>query len=167
MKDRLAPLVSPLHRLWIGLLLMFLFLAVQDLIFKAGFLLILFVLLFLSGKKFRPLPNFLLFFSLVFFQILNPSGEVLGQVGFLIITEEALEKGLMRGMTLVGLIFISLISVRPGLGGKSHSLLARTFYYFSRFMDSRDYLKTGEKRHLFKKLDSLLLQVYRGESSEE
>ena len=166
MKDRLAPIIPSNLRIWLGILLIVPYLVIQNLWFKAAFLLVLLILLYLSGKKFRPLPNFLLFSSILFFQLLSPSGEVLWQAGVFMVTREALEKGLMRGMTLVGLIFISLISVRPGVGKKKETLLARTFYYFSCFMESRDFLIKGEKKDFFHRLDTLLLDVYRSRENE-
>jgi heptaprenyl diphosphate synthase len=65
-----------------------------------------------------------------------PLGRVLLSLGPLKITQGALESGLGKGLTLVGLVYLSRLSVRPDLElpGTAGRYVARTFFYLNRLL---------------------------------
>jgi hypothetical protein len=68
-----------------------------------------------------------------------PLGRVLWNVGPWKITAGALEAGLGKGLTLVGLAYLSRFCVRPDLRlpGAAGRYVARTFYYLNRLLELR------------------------------
>jgi len=65
-----------------------------------------------------------------------PLGRVLLSLGPLKITQGALESGLAKGLTLVGLVYLSRLCVRPDLElpGTAGRYVARTFFYLNRLL---------------------------------
>lgn len=159
MKDRIASLLPPPARLWTGLSLALALFLMDDLVIKALMLIPLLVYMILGGRRPKPLLYLTLLGSVLVFQLLSPSGRVLAKLGPWEITADALSRGLDRGMTLVGLMFISFGSIGRNLKDSlpRKSLPAATFYYFSRFMDSRDSLGKGR---FMERLDDLLFSLY-------
>jgi len=86
-------------------------------------------------------------------------GRVLFEVGPMPITEVALRNGVLKGLTIVGLVFISLFSVRSDLKlpGRLGGLVARLFYYFERIMEGRHKI---EARRLIGSIDEVLTSIY-------
>ena len=108
------------------------------------FVRILQVLLFawlatVNGKRIKWTYFVIMLVSITFFHTLNPFGEVLMRLGPWTITRGALEDGLMRGFTIIGLVFISLFSIRPDLKlpGQLGGLLGKVFWYFERVFASK------------------------------
>jgi heptaprenyl diphosphate synthase len=68
-----------------------------------------------------------------------PLGRVLLNLGPLKITQGALESGLGKGLTLVGLVYLSRLCVRPDLElpGTAGRYVARTFFYLNRLLELR------------------------------
>ena len=92
---------------------------------KAGQVAVFCLLVVLSGTKggLRLLRTVLiLLFSTVLFNLVTPFGRVLVEWGPLVVTQGALSTGLLKGLTLVGLMLLSRLSVRrsvvlPGVLG--------------------------------------------------
>jgi heptaprenyl diphosphate synthase len=84
-----------------------------------------------------------------------PLGRVLWLVGPWKITQGALEAGLGKGLTLVGLAYLSRFCVRPDLRlpGTAGHYVARTFFYLNRLLDLR---RSISLRRLAKTLDRTL-----------
>lgn len=113
----------------------------------------------LAGKRIKWLYFVVMVSSITFFHLLVPMGRVLFAVGSLTITEVALRNGLLKGLTIVGLVFISLFSVRSDLKlpGRLGGLVARLFFYFERIMEGRQKI---EARRLIPSVDEVLTSIY-------
>lgn len=92
-----------------------------------------------NGKRIKWIYFVIMVVSITFFHTLSPFGEVIARIGAYTVTRGALRDGLMRGFTIVGLVFISLFSIRPDLKlpGRLGGLLGRVFWYFERIFDSK------------------------------
>ncbi|MFP4643022.1 MAG: hypothetical protein ACLFM0_01575 [Spirochaetales bacterium] len=92
-----------------------------------------------NGKRIKWMYFVIMVVSITFFHTLSPIGEVLLELGAWTITRDALEDGLMRGFTIIGLVFISLFSIRPDLKlpGRLGGLLGKVFWYFERVFASK------------------------------
>ena len=112
-----------------------------------------------AGKRIKWLYFVIMVTSITFFHLLVPMGRVLFQIGPLPITEVALRNGLLKGLTIVGLVFISLFSVRSDLKlpGRLGGLVARLFFYFERIMEGRHRI---EARRLIGSIDEVLTSIY-------
>lgn len=166
MKDRLERLVSPSLRLMTAFLIIPPYLLMDSVLGKIGLYLFLSILLIFSGKKHRMLIRLIMLFSILFFQFLSPLGRVLWQWGPLSFTAGALERGFLKGITFLGLMNISLISIRPGwvLPGRTGALITGSLYYFARFME----LERRDKARGFGEIDRVLIEIYNsGPHSEE
>ncbi|MDC7223570.1 MAG: hypothetical protein PQJ60_07490 [Spirochaetales bacterium] len=163
MKDKISLITGLRFRFFAALSVTVPFLLINSLPIKGALFLLLYLLMPLSGKKIHVFSGFFLFASVLFFQLLSPRGEILWEGGPFAITRGALEEGLIRGMTLLGLVNLSLISIRPGLRlpGEGGALLARTLFYFGQFMDMRDRLREIKQvKGWTAELDLILDEVY-------
>ncbi len=93
------------------------------------------------------------------FHVLIPAGTVLFNIGPLPVTSGALRAGFFKGLTLLGMVFISLVAVRADLRlpGRIGSLVGKTFWSFEQIMEHRSEL---DIRHVFATGDILLLRLY-------
>ena len=157
--DRLGRLMAPYPRLVAGLLILPAFLLQPDPRYKALLALVFAGLSLFSGKKLQPLYFLMMVTSITFFNLLVPWGRVLFRVGPLTITEGALTRGLLKSFTLIGLVFLSLFTVRKELRlpGRLGGLVTRVFYYLDRIFEVRGRL---DPRNVTASLDTLLLSVY-------
>jgi hypothetical protein len=88
-----------------------------------------------------------------------PLGRVLWRVGPWRITQGALESGLAKGLTLVGLVYLSRFCVRPDLRlpGAAGRYVARTLFYLNRLLELR---RTLTLTRLAGSLDRVLLELW-------
>jgi len=88
-----------------------------------------------------------------------PLGRVLWRVGPWRITQGALESGLAKGLTLVGLAYLSRFCVRPDLRlpGIAGRYVARTLFYLNRLLEARPALSLTR---LADSLDRVLLKLW-------
>ncbi len=157
--DRLNQVLGVQPRFVAGILAMIPFLMVDFLPFKALLAAVFTMTALLAGKRIRWTYFLILTASVTFFHLLAPFGRVLFVVGPMTVTLGALENGLIRSLTLIGMVFLSLSAVGPNLRlpGRFGGLLARTFYYFEVILDGKE----GLSRHrLFESLDDLLLERF-------
>ena len=161
-RDLLGTFLSPAFRFWTGLSLIPAWLFLDILPVKAGLVVLFGLLAFLSGKKIRFLYFIILISSITFFHLFMPSGRVLAEIGPLRITIGALEAGLEKGITLCGLVMLSLFSVSGSLKlpGRFGGLLARTFYFFEEILEARAKIVPGR---VIGTLDSLLIELFPAE----
>jgi hypothetical protein len=90
-----------------------------------------------------------------------PLGRVLWRVGPWRITQGALESGLAKGLTLVGLAYLSRFCVQPDLRlpGAAGRYVARTLFYLNRLIEMRAHLSLSRLADsLDRVLDSLWSQ---------
>lgn len=120
----------------------------------------------LAGKRIKWLYFVIMVSSITFFNLLTPMGRILLQLGPWPITETALERGLMKGFTIVGLVFISLFSIRPDLKlpGRLGGLVGRVFYYFEQIMEGRGRI---EAKRLIPSIDEVLTGLFRPDGEGE
>jgi heptaprenyl diphosphate synthase len=114
-----------------------------------------FVLARLAGKRVSLLYFSFLTLSITLFQIFVPFGRVLLRLGSFALTEGALSEGLLKGVTLSGLVFLSLAAVSKNLvfPGRLGALWGKTFAYYERLLEVR---KSLNARNLFSSLDTVL-----------
>lgn len=157
--DRIGWFVDPLPRFAAGMLMLPPYLFIEGLGYKAilaGFFALLAVA---AGKKIRWGYYLILILSVSFFSLLSPWGRVLLEIGPLTITSGALEKGLVRGITLTGMVFLSMAVIRPELKlpGGFGGLLGRTFFYFDIVIEGE---KKLSRKNFFSSLDDLLMERF-------
>ncbi len=118
-----------------------------------------------AGKKIKWLYFVIMVGSITLFNLLSPFGRVLLTIGPVEVTSGALRAGLMKGFTVVGLVFISLFSIRSDLSlpGRLGGLIGRVFFYFEKILDGR---KRIEPRRLIASIDDILESIY-GAAEEE
>ena len=153
--DRIEPLLPPTQRFLWGTTLLVLFLFQHLLPVKLLLVLLFGGLGILAGKRIRWSYFLLLAASITLFNLLTPYGRVLFSLGPLDVTSGALTDGLMKGITIVGLVFVSLFSVsrRLVLPGRFGAFLGRSFYYFERLYGER---KRVRRSHIIEDIDAIL-----------
>lgn len=164
--DRVSPWISASHRFIWGLSLLVLFLFSHGIIARLLFALLFALLARLAGKRIRYSYFLLLTLSITLFHLLSPFGEILYSIGRLEITRGALLTGLTKGITISGLVFVSLFSVSRNLSlpGRFGRLLGRSFYYFERLYGEKR--KVGRKSFLAD-VDAILLSLFPSEEVGE
>lgn len=157
--DRLASHISPSFRFWTGLSLIPAYFMIESSLVKACLVILFFCTATLAGKRIRFFYFLFLVSSITFFHLLTPMGRVLADIGPIPITAGALETGVHKGLTLCGLVFLSLFSVTPALKlpGKIGGLLARMFYYFEEILDGRKRISPG---NFIGSLDDVLMDLF-------
>lgn len=152
---------DPLHLFITSAVILPAYLLQDELIVRMAQVLLFATLSTVAGKKIKWLYFVIMVGSITFFNLLSPMGRVMFSVGPLEVTQGALRNGVMKGVTIVGLVFISLFSIRPDLRlpGRLGGLLVRLFYYFERIVDTKR--KKLEARRLIESIDDILDSLYR------
>jgi len=134
------------------------FLFQQDLIIKISEAGIFILLNIFFRKKVRIFPPLIAFLSIVFMNLLSPYGKVIADAGFLRVTDGALESGIMKAGTFLGLLYLSKISVtrETAVPGRAGKLITETFYLFEQLTDE---WKNIEEKGILQRLDRLLLTI--------
>ncbi|WP_319562933.1 hypothetical protein [Marispirochaeta sp.] len=164
--DYIAPLVKPGHRFVWGLLLLLSFLFIQGLFARLVLVVLFAVLSRAAGKRIRFSYFIILTSSIALFNLLTPWGEVLVSPGGFDVTRGALVAGLTKGITISGLVFVSLFSVSRDLKlpGRFGRLLGRSFYYFERLYSQK---RKVHRRTFFADIDEVLLDLFPAHHSED
>ncbi len=159
-RGSLGRLLSPVHAFLGGLLLLPAFLFQTHLALRAGQAALFIGLALLSGRRIRPWNLIGISAGIVLMNLLVPYGRVLFDAGPFSITLGALQSGLLKAATVVGLIYLSLFSIRSELPfpGTFGGLLSRVIYYFERILSSPRRL---DRRNLIGSLDTLLMDICR------
>jgi heptaprenyl diphosphate synthase len=157
-RDLLGRIVSPRGAFLAGLAMLLPFVFIEHLGLQAALVALYLALSLLVGRRFRPLFPVMATIGIVAANLLMPSGRVLWSAGPLSITSGALMLGLRKSLTFVGLVYLSLFAIRPGLPlpGKIGGLAARMVYYFERLLEAD---KSLDRRDPLGSLDRLLWRV--------
>ena len=164
--DRIGNIVAPVPRFWAALIALPGFLLIDNLLLKLIITVFYSVLTYFSGRKIRWTFFIILIISITFFHLLIPMGRVLVRFGSFVITEEALNRGLIKGIGLTGMVLLSTASIRPELinSGALGGLLGRSFYYFYIIIEGKSQLSW---KNFFESLDRLLLEKFDFQSSRQ
>lgn len=134
--------------------------------------LVFFLLALTRRGKLRLLPSILMIAGITFFALFSPHGQVLARWGRFSVTTGALEAGLIRGLTLAGMVFLSQLALSPQLHlpGKLGGFVVDMFGLLDKLtkeglMVKKDKKFVGIKR-LITSLDEYLYQVYWSEVQE-
>jgi hypothetical protein len=157
--NRLAQHTHPLHIFAAGVLTIVAFLFQEALLVRALQVLAFAGVATLAGKRIRWGYFAIMVSSITFFNLVTPVGRVLIELGPLAVTQGALRQGLLKSLAIVGLVFISLFTVRPDLRlpGTFGGILARVFYYFERVLDTRRRVSAA---NLVESVDAILMELY-------
>ncbi|MBN2440007.1 MAG: hypothetical protein JXJ04_01635 [Spirochaetales bacterium] len=151
---RLSPFAILAH----GLIILPAFLLQENLYFRL-FQTILFIVLSLGIKKKSNLVFSLLsFIFIVVFNVGSPNGEVLIHLFSFPITKQAIQTGIYKATTFIGLLALSKITIMPDLtiAGPMGGMIGKIFYYFEQLKIVRKKHKSGD---IFKQIDAILLEV--------
>ena len=159
--------IAPRQKLILGLLFIPSYLLQQSILIRCIQFFILITVYILQGGKFRIAPNLMLVSGIVLAYIIRPAGKVLFMLLEFPVTEGALISGITRSLMLIGLIYISRLSVSSKLNfkGTVGNLIGRVFYYFEAITEGRgnfhfrDFYKPEAKRRLISYIDDLLITV--------
>lgn len=134
--------------------------------------LVFFLLALTRRGKLRLLPSILMIAGITFFALFSPHGQVLARWGRFSVTTGALEAGLIRGLTLAGMVFLSQLALSPQLHlpGKLGGFVVDMFGLLDKLtkeglMVKKDKKFVGIKR-LVTSLDEHLYLVYWSEVQE-
>jgi len=157
--DYISTIVKPGHRFVWGLMLLLSFLFIQGLLPRLALVIIFALLARAAGKRIKFSYFIILTSSIALFNLLTPWGEVLYSVGGFDITRGALIAGLTKGITISGLVFVSLFSVSRDLQlpGRFGRLLGRSFYYFECLYSHK---RKVHRRSFFSDIDGILLDLF-------
>ncbi len=157
--DRLGSILPAAVRFWTGISLIPGYFLVDRLLPKLILVVLFAFMAKQAGKKIRYLYFIMMTLSITAFHLLTPMGRIIMELGPLQITSGALQTGLLKGITLGGLVFLSLFSVTPSLKlpGRLGGLLARMFYYFEEILDGRKRVKASD---FIGSLDIILMEIF-------
>ncbi|OQY32609.1 MAG: hypothetical protein B6241_10585 [Spirochaetaceae bacterium 4572_59] len=158
-KDRISRIISPTPRFWTGLTLIPGYFLIDNLFLKLMLVGFFAFMVLLAGKRIRYFYFTMMTLSITFFHILTPVGQILWTMGPLAVTAGALYTGFLKGVTLSGLVFLSLFSVTPALKlpGKLGGLLGKMFYYFEEILDGRKRVQAWD---FIGSLDNILMEIF-------
>ncbi len=167
--------MSPKRRMVMGLIFMPAFLLQESILIRSVQLAVIVLLYVLGGGKFRILPNLMLVAGIITAYLIRPAGIVLFNIGGFPVTKGALLPGVSRSLLIIGLIYISRLSVssRLSFNSAAGNLLGRVFFYFEAITENQNafpyryvYRKNGDKK-IISYLDDLLLSVEKRGNSKE
>ena len=133
-------------------------LSLQDVMpVRCGQMIFFMILAGMMGRRVRLIPPAVLLLSVVVASLFSPNGLVLFSIWRFDVTYGALRLGLLKGALLVGLIYVSRVSVGPGLKipGRFGALLLKAFAYFEALTEKWPSTRGG----LFSRIDQLLEEV--------
>ncbi len=124
------------------------------------------ILLTIKKGRIRLLPSIIILVSILFFNMLNPSGRVFITIGAFRITEGALEFGLKKAGVLLSMVFISQYSVSKDLHikGRIGYFISMMFYFFEELTENKTHFNVKEP---IKSIDTILLAVYKKDFNQK
>jgi len=157
--DRLQGIFSPVFRFWSLILLLIPFSLQNNPWLKLGETALLAFLVDRSGKRLKWSYFGIMVGSITFFHILTPAGELLFSLGPLDVTRGALALGFTKGLTIIGMVFLSLAAVHPSLRipGALGALMTETFQYLDLILERKGELTRG---NWIEKVDTFLEDIY-------
>ena len=142
-----------------GILSIVPFLLLRSIWLKLGLLLFYYILSRFNSKRIR-LPYFIVLSAfIIFFELMIPAGKILLQIGPFKLTEFALHRGILKAATLVGLVFISLSTIRKDIRipGGAGILFGKTFFYFEQLLQSKNRVKA---KKFISSIDDILYGIF-------
>lgn len=139
----------------------------QTVLFVRIFQVLLFLLLVvISGRKVKLLFHVMLFLSIALMNILTPCGEVLLKIGPLPVTHDALNLGIFKATTFLGLIYLSqfTISTNLKLPGVIGGTMGKVFFYFEKIKQEN---RACTNRNLIERIDFILFNVLKNPENME
>jgi hypothetical protein len=115
-----------------------------------------------SGRRRLVVGSIVFMATTIVVNLFSPAGRVLMRIGPFPVTRDAMEIGISKATTLVSLLYLSRIFVRPsvqlpGVVGRTISL---TFGYLNRLLAGRQPLAG---RNWVRRLDELFAGIYAGQ----
>lgn len=147
--------MAPGFRFLWGSSLLVLFLLQHEPVVKLLLVVLFAILARIAGKRIRYGYFAILLVTVTLFNLLSPYGVLIATLGPLRITEGALLSGVTKGLTIVGLVFVSLFSVSRHLvlPGRFGLFLGRSLFYFQRLYGEKKRLRRG---HIIEDIDAIL-----------
>jgi hypothetical protein len=151
--------ISARSLFWAGMLVLPAYLLQQDLVVRLVQVVLFGGLARLAGKRLQWLYFGSIIVTITIFHVIVPSGEVLAEVAGFRITAGALRTGVFKALTIVGMVFVSLVAVRADLRlpGRLGELAGKIFWAFEQIMERRDELSL---RRPFESVDRFLDHLY-------
>ena len=148
--------------LWLftGLIGFILLLALSSLWLKWCVVALFIIILLIKRKgKVKILPSLLITITITIFAMLEPSGKILYEKGFIKITQGALTSGLTRSSVLVGMVFISqtAVSKEMHIPGKAGNFIGRVFAYLDYLTQNKLVFKD---RNIIEVIDNHLMNAW-------
>lgn len=142
-----------------GMLVLPAYLLQEHIVVRAAQVVLFAILTVLAGKRLQWLYFLSIAAAIMLFHLFAPNGRVLFELGPMQVTAGALYAGGFKALTIVGLVFISLTSVRADLvlPGRLGSLAGRLFWSFEQIMERRSAMTL---RNAVGSVDELLLSLY-------
>ena len=142
-----------------ALCLMLVFLFISDVRIKAALTVIFYIAARIRRRHIRILPSLIILVTVTIVALLSPAGRVLVRLGNFPLTLGALETGLSRSLTLVGMVFLSQYATSGNvkLPGKAGILLESVFCWFSELSAKKLSFRKGA---VISTLDAHLSAVY-------
>lgn len=146
-------------RFCVALVIMIAFLFIKDVLIMAALTILFYIAARIRRRKVRILPSIIILVTVTLAALLTPAGRVLVRLGNFPITLGALETGLSRAFTLVGMVFLSQYATSGTikLPGTVGALLESVFIWFSRLSATKLSFKKGK---IISTLDEHLLKTY-------
>ena len=144
---------------WAGLVALPAYLLQDDIRIRLAQVVLFGSLARVAGKRLQWLYFLSIAATITLFHLIVPSGEVIAEFGAFRLTVGALRTGLFKALSIIGMVFLSLVAVRADLRlpGRVGSLVGKIFWAFEQIMERRD---TLEVRRPFAGADGLLLALY-------
>lgn len=144
---------------WGGMLTLPAYLLQDNLTIRLGQVVLFGALARVAGKKLQWVYFISIIVTITVFHVIVPSGAVLAEIGGVRITQGALRTGVFKALTIVGMVFISLVAVRADLRlpGTLGALAGKIFWSFEQIMERRGELGV---RRPFQSADILLSDLY-------
>lgn len=144
---------------WAGITILPAYLLQDSLWIRGGQVVLFGALTVLAGKRLLWLYFITIATAITFFHVLVPTGAVLFEVVGIPVTTGAIRTGAFKALTIIGMVFISLVSVRADLEipGRLGAVAARTFWAFEQIMERREELRLSSP---LASTDAMLLGIY-------
>lgn len=142
-----------------ALAIMIAFLFIKDVRIMALLTIIFYIAARIRRRKVRILPSVIILVTVTAAALLSPAGRVIVRFGNFPVTLGALETGLSRALTLVGMVFLSQYATSGSikLPGAAGALLESVLCWFSALTAKKLSFKKGA---VIKTLDEHLSEVY-------
>ena len=126
---------------------------------RGGQVAVFILLALFTGRRVKLLPPFIMAAAVIAANAFIPNGKVLLSFVGLKITAGALTGGILKATALIGMIYISRISIYPELRlpGTIGWLIFRAFAYFEQL--NRSFREDRKRQSLLQRIDAALLRA--------